>query len=116
MAQKPLYDTGSFSGFHTLNIHLLHKESQPFCGDPEGWGPLSKVRYDFTPCFVDVWVAAVAGFGVLGGAVAVLWLVRGKGVFEVGRNWHFWVKMVCAVPQSLCRRRQDGMEKIQNIS
>jgi len=92
--QKPLYDTGSFSGFHAHTIEILHKKSQPFCGDPEGWGPLSRARYDFTPCFMDVWVASVAAFGVLGGAVAVAWLLRGKSRFVVERNWHFWVKMV----------------------
>lgn len=43
---------------------------------------------------MDVWVASVAAFGVLGGAVAVAWLLRGKSRFVVERNWHFWVKMV----------------------
>lgn len=65
---------------------------------------------------MDVWVAAVAGFGVLGGAVAVLWLVRGKGVFEVGRNWHFWVKMARSFPSITAQKEEEVEEKVQNIS
>jgi ATP-binding cassette, subfamily C (CFTR/MRP), member 1 len=43
---------------------------------------------------MDVWVASVAAFGILGGLVAVWWLVRGKQRFVVERDWHFWVKQV----------------------
>ncbi|TVY35751.1 Metal resistance protein [Lachnellula occidentalis] len=99
--QKPLLDTGSFTGLHSnpsLGAHgYLTAESrrpQLLCGNKEGWGPLSKERYDFTPCFMDVWVASVAAFGILGGAVAVWWLVRGKQRFAVQRNWHFWAKQI----------------------
>ncbi|TVY68636.1 Metal resistance protein [Lachnellula suecica] len=102
--QKPLLSTGSFSGFHS-NLELSnggymtaeHKRGQPLCGNREGWGPLSGERYDFTPCFMDVWVAAVAVFGLFAGAIACWWLVRGKARFVVERNWHFWVKQVIII-------------------
>jgi ATP-binding cassette subfamily C (CFTR/MRP) protein 1 len=101
-AQKPLYSTGSFTGFHSESISklgagYLSAEShtkQPLCANAEGWGPLSNYRYDFTPCFMDVWVGTVAAFGILGGAVAIWWLVRRKQRFVVERNWHFWGKQV----------------------
>lgn len=100
-AQSPLLSTGSFSGFRTkieqLGHHYLSADKsahQAFCGNAEGWGPLSKERYDFTPCFMDVWVSTVAVYGVLFGAVAVWWLLRRKQKAEVGKDWHFWVKQV----------------------
>ncbi|CAG8970710.1 hypothetical protein HYALB_00001491 [Hymenoscyphus albidus] len=102
MAQKPLLSTGSFTGFHSelasdIGATYLSAESvrrQSFCGNKEGWGPLSQTRYDFTPCFMDVWVASVAVFGILGGAIAVWWLLRKKKSFMVGKDWHFWTKQL----------------------
>ncbi|KAL5604443.1 hypothetical protein BROUX41_002415 [Berkeleyomyces rouxiae] len=70
---------------------------QPFCGNAEGWGPLSPVRYDFTPCFIDVSVMAVALFGVLVGALAVAWLLKRTQVASVAKDWHFWVKQTILV-------------------
>ncbi|GAB7347940.1 hypothetical protein MBLNU459_g5452t1 [Dothideomycetes sp. NU459] len=67
---------------------------QPLCGNSEGWGPLSPFRYDFTPCFLDVWVASVAAFGVLFGAGAVWYLLRKCSPQPVKKNWHFWAKLV----------------------
>ena len=68
--------------------------SQPFCGDAEGWGPLSPFRFDFTPCFLDVWVAIVAGWGVLGGAGALWLLLKRHTPQPVAKNWHFYAKLV----------------------
>ena len=67
---------------------------QPLCGNSEGWGPLSSIRYDFTPCFMDVWVSSVAVFGILFGAGAVWWLLNRKKAQEVSKDWHFWTKQV----------------------
>jgi ATP-binding cassette subfamily C (CFTR/MRP) protein 1 len=95
-------DSGSLSGYRHQILQLgsdylsaERKNPHPLCGNKEGWGPLSQERYDFTPCFMDVWVSSVAVFGILFGSVAVWWLVKKKNTFEVGRNWHFWSKMVC---------------------
>ncbi|KAK2768155.1 hypothetical protein FQN54_000007 [Arachnomyces sp. PD_36] len=71
----------------------LHRH-QAFCGDPEGWGPLSSFRFDFTPCFLDVWVALVAVWGILMGAGAVWFLLRKRIPQPVQKNWHFYAKLI----------------------
>lgn len=103
MAQHVLQSTGSLSGFRTtiqqLGSGYLSAEKkvhQPLCGNIEGWGPLSPHRYDFTPCFMDVWVSSVAVFGILFGAVAAWWLLRKKSKAVVEKDWHFWTKQVRA--------------------
>jgi hypothetical protein len=67
---------------------------QPLCGDSEGWGPLSPSRFDLTPCFLDVWVAVVAAFGLLMGAGAVWFLLKKRIAQPVPKNWHFHAKLV----------------------
>ncbi|KAL1967684.1 hypothetical protein VTN77DRAFT_2941 [Rasamsonia byssochlamydoides] len=67
---------------------------QPFCGDGEGWGPLSPVRFDFTPCFLDVWVALVAAWGLFMGAGAIWFLLKKRIPQPVPKNWHFYAKLV----------------------
>lgn len=66
---------------------------QPLCGNPEGWGPISRFRYDFTPCFLDVWITTVAVYGIVFGAAAVWWLLRKREPSPVGKNWHFYTKL-----------------------
>lgn len=98
---QSILKTGSISGFHPfgeLGSGYLSAETareQPLCGNKEGWGPLSRYRYDFTPCFMDVWVSTVAVYGILFGAGAIWWLVRRKHKAEVEKDWHFWTKQVC---------------------
>ncbi|KAF2142975.1 uncharacterized protein K452DRAFT_225985 [Aplosporella prunicola CBS 121167] len=67
---------------------------QPLCGNSEGWGPLSPYRYDFTPCFLDVWISAVAALGIFGGASAVYYLLRKCTPQPVRKNWHFYAKLI----------------------
>jgi ATP-binding cassette, subfamily C (CFTR/MRP), member 1 len=71
-----------------------HNRAQPLCGDIEGWGPMSPFRWDFTPCFLDVWITAVAVFGIVFGAGAIAYLHRRCAPQPVGRNWHFYAKLV----------------------
>ena len=66
---------------------------QPLCGNAEGWGPLSPHRWDFTPCFLDVWIAAVSVWGILGGAGAIWYLHKKCTPEAVGKNWHFYAKL-----------------------
>lgn len=103
-----LYDSGSFTGYwqpsspshlhaHALNAGYLTATEdfkQPLCGNDEGWGPLSRLRYDFTPCFLDVWLASVATFGLVFGLAAIVWMLRTKKPVELARGWHFWTKQV----------------------
>ena len=74
---------------------------QPLCGDSEGWGPISPIRYDFTPCFLDVWIISVAAWGLFGGAAAVWYLLRKRVPQEVQKNWHFYAKLVSCITQGL---------------
>ncbi|KAJ2994746.1 hypothetical protein NUW58_g1475 [Xylaria curta] len=97
-SQEVLQLTGSFTGFRPifeLGEHYLsasHSFRQPLCGNEEGWGPLSPFRYDFTPCFVDVWVFAVAAFGLVCGPLAVWYVLRQQKAVSVYKDWHFWTK------------------------
>ena len=100
-AQQVLLRTGSFTGLRPpqeLGSGYLTATSfkQPLCGNEEGWGPLSPYRYDFTPCFIDVWVAFVAVYGLVLGPVAIWLLLKKKQEIENGatKNAHFWIKQV----------------------
>ncbi|PQE32064.1 abc metal ion transporter protein [Rutstroemia sp. NJR-2017a WRK4] len=103
-SSQSILKTGSFSGFRAIKEELgsgyltaERTRQQPLCGNKEGWGPLSPYRYDFTPCFMDVWVSSVAVFGILAGAIAIWWLVKRKTQAQVDKNWHFWTKQVLIV-------------------
>ena len=76
-----------------LKVAASKHHRQPLCGNAEGWGPLSPVRWDFTPCFLDVWILVVGVFGLLGGAGAI-WYLKRQTEQPVGKNWHFWAKFV----------------------
>ena len=71
----------------------LKSKADPLCGDAEGWGPVSSIRYDFTPCFLDIWLLSVAAWGLLFGAGAVWYLLRKRTAQEVPKNWHFYGKL-----------------------
>ncbi|KAK4992057.1 ATP-binding cassette glutathione S-conjugate transporter ycf1 [Elasticomyces elasticus] len=82
--------------YHLASISYLaatRSGQQPLCGNSEGWGPLSPYRYDFTPCFLDVWIATVAVFGIVFGPGAVWYLLRRCDPQPVKTNWHFWAKL-----------------------
>ncbi|KAI9887687.1 MAG: hypothetical protein M1823_000551 [Watsoniomyces obsoletus] len=72
-------------------------KQHPFCKNLEGWGPLSPIRYDFTPCFLDVWIATVAAFGWVFGATAAWWLIKHNQSRPTPRNWHFYTKLASLV-------------------
>lgn len=73
-------------------LHLA--KSQPLCNDLEGWGPISSIRYDFTPCFLEVWVLFTAAWGILLGIGAWWYLLTRRVPSPVGKNWHFYAKLV----------------------
>ena len=75
-------------------LRQLAPAAEPLCRDPEGWGPMSPTRYDFTPCFMDLWVALVAGFALVLGPAAVWYLRYKQEPQPVARNWHFYAKLV----------------------
>lgn len=99
--QIPLQPSTPFS--HDYLKASNHRQ-QALCGNVEGWGPLSPDRFDFTPCFLDVWVAVVAAGGVLGGAAAAYYLLRHCPSQPVKKNWHFFAKLVRLITVSLFNR------------
>ncbi|KAF2490569.1 multidrug resistance-associated protein 1 [Lophium mytilinum] len=70
------------------------KHHQKLCGNPEGWGPLSRYRYDFTPCFLDVWISVVAVWGIVAGVGAIWYLFKKCSPQPVSKNWHFYAKLI----------------------
>lgn len=87
LPQAPLTPSAPLSAYGYLGA-TAHR-TQPLCGNAEGWGPLSPIRYDFTPCFLDVWISAVAVGGIVCGAGAVWYLLRKRSPEPVKKNWHF---------------------------
>ncbi|KAH0563476.1 hypothetical protein GP486_001960 [Trichoglossum hirsutum] len=75
------------------HLGSLNGGEHGFCANPEGWGPLSPSRYDFTPCFLDVWISSVAAFGVLFGAGAIWYLLKWRTPQPVRKNWHYYLKL-----------------------
>ncbi|KAL4792353.1 P-loop containing nucleoside triphosphate hydrolase protein [Aspergillus venezuelensis] len=69
-------------------------KSQPFCGDVEGWGPMSRIRYDLTPCFLDFGISLVAAFGIVLGSAALWFLFKKRIPQPVSKNWHFYAKLI----------------------
>ncbi|RYO99624.1 hypothetical protein DL764_006765 [Monosporascus ibericus] len=98
-SQKVLHSTGSFTGYRA-QLEELGKGylsstdhfKQPLCGNEEGWGPLSPFRYDFTPCFIDVWVFAVAAFGIVCGSLAIWYILRKQKFSGLPKDGVFWTK------------------------
>lgn len=76
-----------------LRATVKGEKKQTLCGNHEGWGPISPFRYDFTPCFLDVWITTVAVFGILLGAGALWFLLKRRTPSPVRKNWHFYTKL-----------------------
>ena len=83
---KPLTKLPSIFAVQTAN-------HPPLCGNAEGWGPISDIRYDFTPCFLDIWLIFVAAWGIFLGLGAVWYLLRKRIPQDVPKNWHFYAKL-----------------------
>jgi len=113
--QKVIFQTGSFTGYRPLldlghgYLSATRTAKQPLCGNEEGWGPLSPFRYDFTPCFIDIWVATVAAFGIVLGSAAVWFLLKRRKPAEISKDWHFWTKQVG------CQQHTQG-DRIKSLS
>ncbi|KAK9311885.1 P-loop containing nucleoside triphosphate hydrolase protein [Lipomyces starkeyi] len=63
------------------------------CPDPEGWGPISPVYYNFTPCFADVVFPLVLGLGVLGlSPIELRGLSKSPAALSPTNSW-FYIKL-----------------------
>lgn len=89
--QQAVLQTSNALSYHYLSASK--DGGQPLCGNSEGWGPMSPLRWDFTPCFLDTWVAAVSVFGIVGGVAAILYLYKRCQAQPVKKDWHFWAKL-----------------------
>ncbi|KAJ5280205.1 Metal resistance protein YCF1 [Penicillium angulare] len=78
-------------------VSPFDRQPHAFCGDPEGWGPMSSTGFHLTPCFQDVLVATVASWGVLGGAGALWYLLKKRIPQPVSKNWHFYTKLAIVI-------------------
>ena len=64
-----------------------------FCLDREGWGPVSAVRYAFTPCFQDGILAAVPPIFLIIAGSAQGWQFSQSAKVPQARNWVYWSKI-----------------------
>lgn len=68
------------------------------CGNAEGWGPILRRYYDFTPCFLSVLSAAAAAFMIVGGVYQIGRLRRHKQAAN-RIEWLYWLKMALVAAQ-----------------
>ncbi|KAL8939767.1 MAG: hypothetical protein Q9216_003181 [Gyalolechia sp. 2 TL-2023] len=92
VVSSPDHVDGRFSPDYLRAAYLKHQR-QTLCGNIEGWGPISPFRYDFTPCFLDVWITSVACFGIVFGIGAIWFLLTRRLPSSVSKNWHFHTKL-----------------------
>lgn len=92
-AQTVLQSPAQDFFFATYLASSKDKFVQPLCGNEEGWGPLSPHRWDFTPCFLDVWITSVSVWGILGGLGAIWFLCKKNSEQSVKKDWHFYTKL-----------------------
>jgi ATP-binding cassette, subfamily C (CFTR/MRP), member 1 len=92
-AQSPLTGPAQHAWSFDPALQCLTSKAEPLCGDPEGWGPVSLIRYDLTPCFLDIWIVLVAVFGIVFGAGALWYLLKKRVPQDVPKNWHFYAKL-----------------------
>lgn len=93
VVSNPYHIDGNSSPDYLRAAYLKHQK-QTLCGNIEGWGPISPFRYDFTPCFLDVWITSVACFGIVFGIGAIWFLLKRRLPSPVSKNWHFYAKLV----------------------
>lgn len=78
----------------TVQLPFQSRQRHPFCGDAEGWGPLSPFAFDLTPCFLDFVVSLVGAWGLFMGAGAIWLLLKKRIPQPVSKDWHFYTKLV----------------------
>ncbi|KAF2858159.1 hypothetical protein K470DRAFT_260080 [Piedraia hortae CBS 480.64] len=87
--QSVFHASSSFPNY----LSATSQKSHSFCGNSEGWGPLSPYRWDFTPCFLDLWVTVTSAWGIIGGVAAAWYLHKKCLPHPVKENWQFYAKL-----------------------
>ncbi|KAK9234707.1 P-loop containing nucleoside triphosphate hydrolase protein [Lipomyces kononenkoae] len=74
-----------------------------FCSDPDGWGPVSSVYYNFTPCFADSVFPLLVGLGLLVLLPRELnVLKKSPAVFSPTTPW-FYIKFALLALVGICQ-------------
>ena len=92
-AQSPLTEAAQHAWNIDPALQFLSSKTEPLCGDAEGWGPVSVIRWDLTPCFLDIWIVLVAVWGIVFGTGAIWYLLKKRVPQDVSKNWHFYAKL-----------------------
>ncbi|RKF62208.1 Metal resistance protein YCF1 [Erysiphe neolycopersici] len=102
--QHAIYKSGSYVVANSTSPTLRYLSQQSdflslhsWCSNKEGWGPLLSHKYDFTPCFLDIWMSSLSIYGILFGISAIWWLINRKMSMTVAKSWCFWVKQVIII-------------------
>jgi ATP-binding cassette, subfamily C (CFTR/MRP), member 1 len=64
-----------------------------FCYDPEGWGPVSSIRYAFTPCFQDGILAAIPPLFLFVAGSAQAFQFSQSARIPGSRTWIYFCKI-----------------------
>ena len=64
-----------------------------FCLDPEGWGPVSALRYAFTPCFQDGILAAIPPIFLFIAGSAQGFRFSQSAKIPHSKNWIYIIKL-----------------------
>lgn len=91
--QAPLLSEWHLAQSGEASASIFRTSREFLCADPEGWGPVSEIRWDLTPCFLDVWLLFVSAWGLLAGAGAIYYLFKTRTPQEVKKNWHYYAKL-----------------------
>ncbi|OJJ48270.1 hypothetical protein ASPZODRAFT_130231 [Penicilliopsis zonata CBS 506.65] len=108
--QAILGDSQLSRSSQTLVSPSASRRHQLFCGNAEGWGPLSPYLFDLTPCFLDLTVALVAIFGLVLGAGALWLLFNKRSPQPVPKNWHFYAKLTVLATLILATALQASLQ------
>jgi len=71
---------------------LPSSQMADFCLDPQGWGPVSAIRYAFTPCFQDGILAAIPPIFIILFGSTQIWHFSQSARVPQSRNWIYWIK------------------------
>ncbi|KAK9456107.1 P-loop containing nucleoside triphosphate hydrolase protein [Dipodascopsis uninucleata] len=85
--------SSNFNRLGTLDLPLVAPAESGFCKNEEGWGPLSKEYYDFTPCFSEgVLVDFCSLLIIILGSYQIAELHKVKPV-PTPKNWLYYSKL-----------------------
>ncbi|KAF9029082.1 hypothetical protein BGZ52_001823 [Haplosporangium bisporale] len=81
------------------DIQLFHDlDKRGLCLDAEGWGPISRDRYDLTQCFEYCFLFGLLSVVATGTFTARIFYLRAQTAHGLGRTkWIYWPTQICMV-------------------